>query len=93
MRLACVCACRLGCFHLFGVQEAGFNVEGKKEADSIVVEAPEHAMVDLLRKSFDLEPVKAGAKQWRMVDAGVGMGSSVGSGDWGGRGARMELWK
>ena len=55
--------------------------------------APEHAMVDLLRKSFDLEPVKAGAKQWRMVDAGVGMGSSVGSGDWGWQGARMELWK
>lgn len=59
--LARVCACRLGCFHLFDVQEAGFNVEGKKEADSIVVNAPEDAMVELLRKSFDLEPVKAKA--------------------------------
>ena len=44
-------------------EEAGFNVEGKKEAQHMVVAAPEHAVVELLAKGFELEPMKAGVWQ------------------------------
>ena len=53
-----MCVRRAQMFDSLG-EEAGFNVVGKKDGQNMLIEAPEDGVVELLAKSFELQPMKA----------------------------------